>query len=342
MINNTTFDDNLLKESKNNSNFNIFGNLRSIHALLNRYLSFHNLFNCLNDLPQQLNNPKTRSWQAIDWHDINIDQIVGIDREIFLSILIGAIDTEAPIRGYTQTSRQYLEKVNPAVACFVGGVVDGNDNIIELGLWEKEERQHTPALVKIYQQLTGEKPFLKLPKVRNYQPSSNPYDDLYSHGLHRTLTEYGAACLYLYLAAHTTGTLQQVLTEILQDEINHMVKFWGFGIWLYPDSYSQRLQTIIWNKIKSKICPKSTKDDRLSSKADFLSTFQYMTRVLSWKNWSNCHKTEFFYIMFVALAHLWNYSKQLSPQYLNNILGKPNICDREKIQKSTQPLTNNN
>jgi hypothetical protein len=321
--------DSLFLEAKNNFNFklNIITSRQSIHSLLDCYLSFNNLFNCLNDLPQQLDTPKTRPWQTINWHDVNINQIVGIDIEIFISILMGTINTEAPIRGYTQTSRQYLEKIHPDVARFVGGVVDNNGNLIELGLWEKEERQHTPALVKIYQKLTGEKPFFKLPKVRNYQPSSNPYDDLYSHGLHRTLTEYGAACLYLYLATHTTGTLQKVFKEILQDELNHLVKFWGFGVWLYPDSYSQRLQTIIRNKIKSKICPKSTTNDNSSSKADFLNTFQYMTGVLNWQNWSKGHKIEFIYISILILDRLWNWNKQLSPQYLNNILNKPSLSD---------------
>ncbi len=59
------------------------------------------------------------------------------------------MDTEAPIRGYTQTSRQYLEKLHPQMARFVGGTVGKNGELLELGLWEKEERQHTPALIKI-------------------------------------------------------------------------------------------------------------------------------------------------------------------------------------------------
>jgi hypothetical protein len=197
-----------------NFDFNILGDFRSIHNVSNRYLSFENLCNCLNDLPQQLNKPQARLWQQIDWNDIDLKQIVGIDSDVFLAILSGAIDTEAPIRGYTQTSRQYLEKIDRRIARFVGGTIDDNGNLIELGLWEKEERQHTPALVRVYQKLTGEKPFLKLPKVRNYCSSNNPYDDLYYHGLHRTLTEYGAVCLYLYLTAHTEGTLRQVLSEI--------------------------------------------------------------------------------------------------------------------------------
>jgi hypothetical protein len=296
-------------------------NFSSIHQLSNRYLSTEHLLNCLEDLPQQLQKMKARPWRSIDWEDLSISQIVGIEPDIFLSILIGTIDTEAPIRGYTQASRQYLEKIDSNIARFVGGTVDDRGNLIELGLWEKEERQHTPTLVRIYQQLTGEKPFLKLPKVRNYQPSNDPYEDLYHHGLHRTLTEYGAACLYLYLAVHTTGVLQQIIEEILQDEINHMMKFWGFGIWLYPDSYDRRLQKIIGNKVRNIICPKSKKDVRPTSRADFVSTFQYMKGILNWQNWSNFHKLEFIYISIFVLDRLRNCSKQLSPQYLNKLLG---------------------
>nr|ADO19036.1 hypothetical protein Nfla_2902 [Nostoc flagelliforme str. Sunitezuoqi] len=166
---------------------------------------------------------------------------LGLDAEVFLSILIGAMDTEAPIRGYTQTSRQYLEKLHPQMARFVGGTVGENGELLELGLWEKEERQHTPALIKIYTQLTGEKITPKLRTVRGYLPTDDAYEDLYRHGLHRIATEYGATCLYIWLMAHTTGALQDVLEELAQDEINHMTKFWGFGVWAFPDTGLMRI-----------------------------------------------------------------------------------------------------
>jgi hypothetical protein len=306
--------------------FSFCSKRKAIHTLFDRYLSDDQLLNCLKDLPQQLEDPQPRAWQSIDWQSIDPEQIIGIDRDVFLSIIIGALDTEAPIRGYTQTSRQYLAKIQPNLARFVGGVVDDEGNLIELGLWEKEERQHTPALLKIYSKLTGEKIFPKLPRVRQYQPTENAANDLYRHGLHRTLTEYGAVCLYLYLVTHTTGALQQVFTEILQDEINHMIKFWGFGLWLYPNSSRQRLQQIIWQKMTEKIGFYKTLDRGNIKTADFFNTFQHMTSILNWNSWTNLHKIEFIYISIVTLFYFWQWSKKLPEKYLDTLLGQPDLA----------------
>lgn len=181
-----------------------FQSQRRIKSLVDCYLCFEKLNNRLQDLSIQFEDPQPRPWKLIDWQTIHKDQIIGIDLDVFLSIIVGAIDTEAPIRGYTQTSRQYLEKLHPKLARFVGGTVDEDGNLLELGLWEKEERQHTPTLLKIYQQLTDKKIAPTPHNVREYKPSDNPYTDLYRHGLHRIATEYGATCLYLWLMAHTT------------------------------------------------------------------------------------------------------------------------------------------
>ena len=214
---------------------------RRIRSLIDKYIAVEKLHERLEDLPIQFANPQPRPWKLIDWHTINRNQIIGLDAEVFLSILIGAMDTEAPIRGYTQTSRQYLEKLHPQMARFVGGTVGKDGELLELGLWEKEERQHTPALIKIYTQLTGEKITPKLRTVRSYLPTDDAHEDLYRHGLHRIATEYGATCLYIWLMAHTTGALQDVLEELAQDEINHMTKFWGFGVWTFPDTGLMRI-----------------------------------------------------------------------------------------------------
>ena len=128
-----------------------------IRQLNHYYLSQEQLNDRLNELPQQFLQPQPRHWKAIDWQAIAPDQVVGIKLPTILAVLKGAIDTEAPIRGYTQTSRHYLEHLHPHLARFVGGTVNAEGDLIELGLWEKEERQHAPALMKIYTQLSGEK-----------------------------------------------------------------------------------------------------------------------------------------------------------------------------------------
>jgi len=283
-----------------------------VKFLVKHYLAKEELSDRLQDLPIQFNHPQPRPWQAIDWQSIELNQIVGINSEVFLSIILGSIDTEAPIRSYTQTSRQYLNALHPQLARFVGGIVE-NGSLVEIGLWEKEERQHTPALIKIYTQLTGKKAVPKLRAVRQYQPSDDPYIDLYRHGLHRVATEYGATCLYLWLMAHTTGQLQMVLEELVKDEINHMTKFWGFGVWAFPDNSPIKIgRTLLKQR------PAYSK-----SRSSLLGTLRRMSDVLNWQHWSIRNRATFTFTCIYILNHLWNWSKSLTPEYLQELLGEP-------------------
>ena len=161
-----------------------------INYLIDEYLNLDELSDRLTELPQQFQSPKPRPWAKINWQDINPEQVIGIELDIFLSIIKGTLDTEAPIRAYTQASRQYLEPIHPTMAKFVGGKVDRDGSLIDLGIWEKEERQHTPALRKIYQQLTNTKISVQVKKAKPYRHNINPYEDLYRHGIHRITTEY--------------------------------------------------------------------------------------------------------------------------------------------------------
>lgn len=170
MVNTTSLlPEDLAIQSYTSSNYwQIQARLRS---LIDNYIAVEKLHERLQDLSTQFTHSQARPWKAIDWQGVNRNQIIGITPEIFLSILIGAMDTEAPIRGYTQTSRQYLEKLHPQMARVVGGTVNQDGELQEIGLWEKEERQHTPTLMKVYTQLTGEKITPKHRTVRGYLPS---------------------------------------------------------------------------------------------------------------------------------------------------------------------------
>ena len=99
--------------------------IQHINSLIKNYLASKELHDRLKDLSSQFNQPQARAWKPIDWQSINYEQITGIDSQVFLSVLVGAMDTEAPIRGYTQTSRQYLEKLHPQMAQYVGGTKCG-------------------------------------------------------------------------------------------------------------------------------------------------------------------------------------------------------------------------
>lgn len=293
---------------------NYFQSQPRIKSLVDVYLCCEKLNNRLQDLPIQFENPQPRACKSINWQNINQNQIIGIDLNVFLSIIVGAMDTEAPIRGYTQTSRQYLEKLHPQLARFVGGIAE-NGKLLELGLWEKEERQHTPALLKIYSQLTGKKITPTVRSVRGYQPSNDPYTDLYCHGLHRVATEYGATCLYLWLMAHTTGELQTVLEELALDEINHLTKFWGFGVWAFPKS---SVVAIAHTLLQTIMRPTYNRN-----RSSLIRTLHRMTKVLNWQTWSLTNKSCFIYTCIYTLHHLCAWNKSLTPEYLQQLFGEP-------------------
>lgn len=288
--------------------------LDRINFLLDRYLSLEKLSDRLQDLPVQFANPQPRPWKSIDWQAIDRHQIVGIDFDVFLAIVAGAMDTEAPIRGYTQTSRQYLQNIHPQMARFVGGTASADGSLLELGLWEKEERQHTPALLKIYSQLSGQKIAPTCHQVRGYQPTADPHEDLYRHGLHRVATEFGATCLYLWLMAHTTRSLQVILEELAQDEINHMTKFWGFGVWAFPDTSIWRIGGTLVQTLKLH------SSDR-SNHGSLIRTWRRMMQVLHWQSWSLTNKATFFYTCTLALKRLWGWSHSLTADDLQALFG---------------------
>jgi hypothetical protein len=287
---------------------------KNLKSLIDEYLSFEHLSDRLEDLPLQFANPQPRPWKPINWQAIDRSQIYGINPEVFLSILQGAIDTEAPIRGYTQTSRQYLQNLHPQLARFVGGTVDTNGTLLEPGLWEKEERQHTPALMKIYAQLTDKKITPTLREVREYQPGNNPHTDLYRHGLHRVATEYGATCLYLWLMAHSTGQLHAVLEELALDEINHMTKFWGFGVWAYPETSLKQIGMTLLQTMKGRV--KYSRD-----RSSLIGTLNRMTEILAWKSWSLTNKATFAFTCTYTLYRLWGWHSSLKKNYLEELFG---------------------
>jgi hypothetical protein len=283
-----------------------------IQGLVDRYLPLDHLTDRLSDLPQQFQNPQARPWKAIDWSAIHHDQIIGIDRQVFLAILKGTLDTEAPIRGYTQTSRQYLQMLHPDMARFVGGTVDADGHRQEIGLWEKEERQHTPALLKVYTQLTGEKITPYYRTVRGYISTGDAYQDLYRHGLHRVATEYSATCLYLWLMAYTTGALQDVLEQLAIDEINHMTKYWGFGVWAYPDPSLVKVGGTIGQMLRR----------RNQSGNSLIRTLRRMMGTLSWQNWTLTQKATLTFTFAATLRQMWIWHHTLTPASLQTLFGE--------------------
>ncbi|MBE9047557.1 hypothetical protein IQ255_24665 [Pleurocapsales cyanobacterium LEGE 10410] len=161
------------------------------------------------------------------------------------------------------------------------------------------------------------------------RPKSNPYWDLYQHGLHRVVTEYGAVCLYLWLMSHTTGSIQQVLAELLQDEVNHLTKFWGMGMWLYPDAAEQLIRYLL-SQIHT-ILPLSY-ETTLRPESNLKSTFKRTMAVLNWQSWSALSRGELIYTFMLILKRMWYWSGQLTPEYLQSCCASPEFFGNNKMK----------
>jgi hypothetical protein len=213
-----------------------------INHLINTYLSIDTLSDRLSDLPTQFATPHMRPWGAIDWRAISPDQIIGVDPQLFALVLSGATEIESPIREYSQETWQYLQKLHPDMARFIGGTLKADGSIQTLGIWEKEERQHAPLFSKIYYQLTGNKLQPKPNSVLAVPSSDQSWEQIQGHLVSRISTEWGATAVYIWLVAHSTGALQQALAQPLQDEINHLAKFWGFSRWAFGSTYGRQVK----------------------------------------------------------------------------------------------------
>ncbi|MEM6614113.1 MAG: ferritin-like domain-containing protein, partial [Cyanobacteria bacterium P01_C01_bin.72] len=77
---------------------NFFQTKGRVNYLIDHYLSYEALDDRLEDLAEQLINPQPRRWSKLNWQDINPEQVIGLELDIFLSIIQGALETEAPIR----------------------------------------------------------------------------------------------------------------------------------------------------------------------------------------------------------------------------------------------------
>jgi hypothetical protein len=118
--------------------------------------------------------------------------------------------------------------------------------------------------------------------------------------------------------ACTTGTLQQVFAELLQDEINHMTKFWAFGAWLFPESYLKKIYRTLCRFI---VLKNLTQTSHVKSTMHLVSTFGRMMGVLNWNSWSLNNRVELFYTFTLVMRRLWCWNSTLKPEYLEKLLG---------------------
>lgn len=293
-----------------------FGIRCRVNQLIEAYLAPQTLSACLTDLPVQFTNPHQRPWGAVNWNEIHHSQIKGISPELFVQILAGAAEIESPIRSYSRESWDYLQNLHEPMAHFLGGTYGEDQSIQVVGTWEKEERQHCPALCKMYQQLTGQKLTVKPNTVGGYMPSDSPWEDACHHLFSRISTEWSAIAVYLWMMAHTTGALQQAIAQLLQDEVNHLAKFWGFSRWAFSGSFVARFQKSAGYIFA---LAQHHKGDR-SHGNEILSIPQLVQHAP--------YAVELGFTFLRVMVWLRNWDKELSPSFLRHLFGPvPNPND---------------
>jgi hypothetical protein len=285
------------------------GTRARINRLVDRFLSVDVLSDRLSDLPSQFSTPHQRPWEPIHWKRVNAAQIIGVDPQLFVAIIGSAAEIEAPIRGYAQESWGYLQYFHPQMAQFVGGELSTETGSQSVGIWEKEERQHTPVMRKLYQQLTGTAFEPKPNAVTGYQPTENPADAVYQHLCSRISTEWSAIAVYLWLMAHSTGELQQAISQLLQDEVNHLAKFWGFSRWAFGSSSIQQFR-IAGRDILALV--KHHRSDRTNGQ-EMLSLGQILSQ------FPRLLEIGFTFVRVMIQIHSWD--KELTYSYLKHLFG---------------------
>lgn len=193
-----------------------------IKALIDCYLSFEMLGDRLFELSFHHQDAQLRPWQPIDWQAIDREQITGIPVELFLA----AIAISAEVKAMPVYSRQTWENVSgitPHIAAFLGSAIDENGNVLELSLWEREERQHSAIFRQVYEQLTAE----RLPLSGDCDLTLSTELDIDRYLFQRVISEWIAVSIYLWLQSHSLGALHHAIAQLLQDKIGHLAKFWG-------------------------------------------------------------------------------------------------------------------
>ena len=95
-----------------------------------------------------------------------------------------------------------------------------------------------------------------------------------------------------------------------------MTKFWGFGVWAYPDSSLIKLSNVLIRQI-------NLRSIYSRDRSSLIGTLYRMTEVLQWNSWNLSNKATFAFTCISILNHMCHWSHSLKPSYLQNLFGIP-------------------
>jgi hypothetical protein len=112
--------------------------------------------------------------------------------------------------------------------------------------------------------------------------------------------------MYIWLMAHSTGALQMAISQPLQDEVNHLAKFWGIARWSFGNS---ALSNAIATTKQLLQLSQHHKAERTDGKDFFL------------KN-NLCYSLEIGFTFVRIISQMWRWNFHLQKDALNQLFGE--------------------
>ncbi|MBP0022294.1 MAG: hypothetical protein J7647_32650 [Cyanobacteria bacterium SBLK] len=299
-----------------------------LRDLIDRYLSCEKLDERLFELSFHHQETQLRPWQPIDWDAIDREQITGISPELFLA----AIAMSAEVKAIPVYSRQMWEKVSgiPShIAAFLGSAIDEDGNLLELSLWEREERQHSAIFRQIYERLAEE----RLPRSDNLDFAIGADLEVDRYLFQRVISEWISVSIYLWLLSHSLRDLHHAIAQILQDKIGHLAKFWGMLRLRWGDNPDPQLAKDVERLLQAFASPQDRKNLSIlpsfplsfadngasgenAESSQSMNVFDYLATILQF---SGYYSLEIGFTLFRSLRQIWCWNLYLQAENLGSL-----------------------
>lgn len=191
-----------------------------------------------------------RPWKKATVSHMTADQINGMSHENAVRIMRTAMEIEDPILGYSWESGKGFRFLLPLLGRFMGK----NEEQVEYtkktdkrkwceSAWCEEEKRHGNALARMIEAVSGEVPPRDNPN--EFVEATNDVQGAIAHLISRETTEVGASSAYIVLAAHTTGELNRMATNLLRDELKHLTIASAAYIYLFGKNPWERSKQML-------------------------------------------------------------------------------------------------
>ncbi len=280
-----------------------------VNYLIRHYLSAGILYSHLHNFYTSLKTPYSRHHhQSLNWQNINFKQVIGVSNDLFINKIISAAKLEMKCHDSETEIRAYLQAVNPRISCFLESISPPSKpkSIFDRTSRRKEYKK-SDLFRKIYQRLTANELNIQYGSVKTYKLKGHLKEEIYNNALNNIVDQWNAISTYIWLMAHSTGELQELMLQPLQNEVNYLVKFWSISYWAFSHSFISSLQ---------KRTQKLTDLIRREEKQE-----KHKNEILELN--SALHFVEVTFTFTSVMMQLYQWHKTLDDTYLENLFACP-------------------